>query len=207
MRLIAGFLTPTDGSVRFQGEPIREPGWERGVVFQSASLYPWLSVYRNVEFGPRMRGIPKRERHELVEHYLKMVKLWDYRSRSPHELSGGMRQRVAIARVLANKPQVLLMDEPLGALDALTREHLQEELLQIWRSTGKTVVLVTHSVEEAVFLATRIVVLSSQPGTILATIHPPFSRSDTTGRGRTIKSDPSFVALREEVLQHIWTSH
>ncbi len=207
LRLIAGFLTPTGGDVRFQGSAIREPGWERGVVFQSASLYPWLSVYRNVEFGPRMRGMAKGERRESVERYLRMVKLWDYRHRHPHELSGGMRQRVAIARVLANEPQVLLMDEPLGALDALTREHLQEELLEIWRSTGKTVVLVTHSVEEAVFLATHIVVLSSQPGTILATVCPPFSRSETAGRGRAIKSDAAFVTLREEVLQHIWTSH
>lgn len=206
LRLIAGFLQPTNGTVEFEGRVVRGPGWERGVVFQSASLYPWLDVYHNVAFGLKMRGIPRAQRREIVERYLTMVKLWDFRDRHPHELSGGMRQRVAIARVLANEPHVLLMDEPLGALDALTREHLQEELLEIWRTTGKTVVFVTHSVEEAVFLATRIVVLSSRPGRVLTTIDPPFSREVSTETGRAIKSDPRFIALREQVLEYIWTS-
>ncbi len=206
LRLIAGFLTPTEGSVVFEGHEVREPGWERGVVFQSASLYPWLTVAGNVEFGPRMRGVASGERRDLAERYLRLVRLWDFRDSRPYELSGGMRQRVAIARVLANDPHVLLMDEPFGALDALTREHLQEEILEIWRSTGKTVVFVTHSVEEAVFLATRIVVLSERPGQILAQVDSPFSRERGAQSGRAIKSDTRFVALREQVLQHIWTS-
>jgi ABC-type nitrate/sulfonate/bicarbonate transport system ATPase subunit len=139
-----------------------------------------------------------------VERHLRMVKLWDFRDRHPYELSGGMKQRVAIARVLANDPHVLLMDEPLGALDALTREHLQEELLEIWRSTAKTVVFVTHSVEEAVFLATRIVVLSPRPGRILADVSSPFSREPNRLNGRAVRSDQRFVCLREEILSHIW---
>jgi ABC-type taurine transport system ATPase subunit len=206
LRLVAGFLPPTRGRVLFEGDRVVNPGWERGVVFQSASLFPWLTVYGNVEFGPKMRGVPTSERREAVERHLRMVKLWDFSDRHPYELSGGMRQRVAIARVLANEPHVLLMDEPLGALDALTREHLQEELLEIWRSTGRTVVFVTHSVEEAVFLATRIVVISPRPGRILADVASPFSSEPNRADGRSVRSDPRFVALREQVLQHIWAA-
>jgi ABC-type taurine transport system ATPase subunit len=210
LRLIAGFLQPSEGELLFAGEPVTEPGWERGMVFQSASLYPWLTVYRNVEFGPRVRGIASAQRRESVERYLRLVKLWDVRDRRPFELSGGMRQRVAIARVLANDPHVLLMDEPFGALDALTREHLQEELRGLWRSTGKTVVFVTHSVEEAVFLSTKIVVLSARPGRLITEVDVPFSRRSESAvgerQGRAIKSEPRFVALREQVLEYIWTA-
>ena len=128
------------------------------MVFQQPALYPWLTVRQNVEFGPKMRELPSARRRELAEHYLRMVRLWDFRDKPPYELSGGMQQRVAIARVLANDPRILLMDEPFGALDALTREHLQEEVLKIWRETRKTVFFITHSVEEAVYLATTVAV-------------------------------------------------
>lgn len=206
LRLIAGFLAPTIGNVVFEGERVSAPGSERGVVFQSASLYPWLTVSQNVAFGLKMRGIGKAQRKRTVEHYLRLVSLWDFRDRHTYELSGGMRQRVAIARVLANDPHVLLMDEPFGALDALTREHLQEELLTIWRSTGKTVVFVTHSVEEAVYLSTRIVVLSPRPGRIIETVPSPFSRRQNGSTVRTVKADPDFIELRERVLNLIWNA-
>ncbi len=206
LRIIAGFVHPTAGQVRLDGKPILGPDHQRGVVFQHPALYPWLTVQANVEFGPKMRGLPAAQRRDLVEHYLRMVGLWDFRSKVPYELSGGMQQRVAIARVLANGPRILLMDEPFGALDALTREHLQEELLKIWNGTGKTVFFITHSVEEACYLATSILVMSSRPGRILATVEAPFSRQAAIQDSRAVKSSPEFVALRERVLQYIWGS-
>jgi ABC-type taurine transport system ATPase subunit len=203
LKLIAGFLAPSTGRVLMDGEPVREPHHERGVVFQHPALYPWLSVRENVEFGPRMRGLPAAERRRLSQAYLDMVRLVDFASKPPYTLSGGMQQRVAIARVLANDSRVLLMDEPFGALDALTREHLQEELLKIWKATRKTVFLITHSVEEAVYLATDIVVMSPRPGRIIARIEAPFSRREGAD-SRRVKSLPEFVALREKVLRLIW---
>jgi ABC-type taurine transport system ATPase subunit len=205
LRIIAGFVTPTAGEARLDGGVIAGPDHQRGVVFQHPALYPWLSVQGNVEFGPKMRGIAATRRRELAERYLRMVRLWDFRGKAPYELSGGMQQRVAIARVLANDPRILLMDEPFGALDALTREHLQEELLKIWRATGKTVFFITHSVEEAVYLATKLVVMSPRPGRILATLEPGFSRETPPRPSRGVKSSPEFVTLREEVLHLIWS--
>lgn len=205
LRLIAGFAQPTAGEVRLDGRVITGPDHQRGVVFQQPTLYPWLTVQENVEFGPRMRGLPAAERRALAERYLRLVRLWEFRGRAPYELSGGMQQRVAIARVLANDPRILLMDEPFGALDALTREHLQTELRKIWRATGKTVFFITHSVEEAVYLATTLVVMSPRPGRVLATLHPTFSRDDGAGAARTVKASPEFVRLREEVLGLIWS--
>ena len=151
-----------------------------------------------------MRGIDKKERQVLTKENLDRVKLWDFRNMPPYELSGGMQQRVALARVLANDPEVLLMDEPFGALDALTREHLQEEMLRIWKDTRKTVVFVTHSVEEAIYLATSVLVMSERPGRILANLPSPFSQSYLQKNGRDVKSLPEFVKLREEVLSYIW---
>jgi ABC-type taurine transport system ATPase subunit len=204
LRIIAGFVPPTAGDARLDGAPIVAPDHQRGVVFQHPALYPWLTVQENVEFGPKMRRLPAARRREIAEGYLRMVRLWDFRGKAPYELSGGMQQRVAIARVLANDPRILLMDEPFGALDALTREHMQEELLKIWRETRKTVFLITHSVEEAVYLATTVVVMSPRPGRILAVMESPFSR-EAAGRGsRAVKSSPDFVALRERVLELIW---
>jgi ABC-type taurine transport system ATPase subunit len=204
LRVIAGFVTPTAGQAVLDGVPIAGPDHQRGVVFQQPTLYPWLTVRQNVEFGPKMRGIAVARRRELAEHYLRMVRLWDFRDKAPYELSGGMQQRVAIARVLANDPRILLMDEPFGALDALTREHLQEEVLKIWRETRKTVFFITHSVEEAVYLATTVAVMSPRPGRILSTIEAPFSRQGGTTDSRAVKSSPEFVALREQVLRLIW---
>jgi ABC-type taurine transport system ATPase subunit len=204
LRIIAGFLHPTSGTVRLDGVSIAEPDHQRAVVFQQPALYPWLDVQRNVEFGPRMRGLPAAERARIAEHYLRLVRLWDFRKRAPYELSGGMQQRVAIARVLANDPRILLMDEPLGALDALTREHLQDELLKIWKETGKTILFITHSVEEACYLGTRVVVMSPRPGRVVETVTTPFSRRGSAGDGRAVKSSPEFVALRERILALIW---
>ena len=204
LRIIAGFVAPTSGEARLDGAVITDPDHQRGVVFQHPALYPWLTVQQNVEFGPKMRGVKAARRREITERHLRLVRLWDFRGKAPYELSGGMQQRVAIARVLANDPRILLMDEPFGALDALTREHLQEELLKIWRATGKTVFFITHSVEEAVYLATRLIVMSPRPGRILATLAPGFSRETPPRPSRVVKSSPEFVALREEVLRLIW---
>jgi taurine transport system ATP-binding protein len=204
LRIIAGFLAPTSGRAVMDGRPIGEPDHERGVVFQHPALYPWLSVRGNVEFGPRMRGVPPAERRRLADEYLRLVRLEEFAGKPPYTLSGGMQQRVAIARVLANDSRVLLMDEPFGALDALTREHMQEELLKIWKSTGKTVFLITHSVEEAVYLATQVVVMSPRPGKVLARIDVPFSRQAGDLEGREVKARPEFVATREKVLRLIW---
>ncbi len=203
LRLVAGFIFPTEGEALMEGAPIKGPSRHRGMVFQRPGLYPWLNVYENVQFGPKMRGLQKEERRKIAQYYLKMVRLWEFRDRPPYELSGGMQQRVAIARALANNPKMLLMDEPFGALDALTRDHLQEELLRIWRQTSKTIIFITHSVEEAVYLATSVVVMSPQPGKIVSVIPSLFSKEQADTDSRTIKSCPDFVRLREEVLRLI----
>jgi ABC-type taurine transport system ATPase subunit len=204
LRIIAGFVAPTRGRAALDGRPITGPDHQRGVVFQQPTLYPWLTVEENVAFGPRMRRVPAAERRALAERYLRLVGLWDFRRKPPWELSGGMQQRVAIARVLANDPRILLMDEPFGALDALTREHLQEALLALWKATGKTVFFITHSVEEACYLGTRIVVMSPRPGRILTTVDAPFSRRADGAGSRAVKARPDFIALRETVLGRIW---
>jgi NitT/TauT family transport system ATP-binding protein len=163
LRIVAGFERATAGRVNVRGKPVERPGPERGVVFQDYGLFPWLSVADNVAYGPRQRGLPAGEVQDIVARFVKMVGLERFRDRFPHQLSGGMQQRVAIARVLANDPAVLLMDEPFGALDSLTRQTLQEELIRVWRELSPTVMLVTHSVEEAVFLSDRVVVMGGGP--------------------------------------------
>jgi ABC-type nitrate/sulfonate/bicarbonate transport system ATPase subunit len=164
LRIVAGFETLTTGEMRVMGKTIAGPGPDRGMVFQDYALFPWLSVAQNIAYGPRQAGLPKPEILELTERYLDMVGLQKFRNRYPHELSGGMKQRVAIARVLANDPAVILMDEPFGALDAITRNGLQESLLDIWQKAQKTIMFITHSVDEAVYLADRVIVLSPHPG-------------------------------------------
>ena len=165
--LVSGLSTPASGSVVVDGKPVTGPGLDRGVVFQQYTLLPWRTALGNIEFALEAAGGSSRaERRRRAEEYLELVGLTDFATRYPHELSGGMKQRVAIARSLSYEPEVLLMDEPFGALDAQTRERLQEELLQIWRRTGTTIVFITHDIEEAVFLGQRVAVMSARPGRI-----------------------------------------
>jgi NitT/TauT family transport system ATP-binding protein len=193
LNLIAGFLRPTEGELLVDGQVLTGAHHDRGVVFQDYALFPWLTVRQNVQFGPRVLGLSKAEREVVADKYLSMVGLSDFSRRYPHELSGGMKQRVAIARALANHPSVLLMDEPFGALDAMTRETLQDELLTLTGQEPKLVVFVTHSVLEAVFLADRILVMSSRPGRVMADIpvllpHPrDRTAPDVTGHVREIR--------------------
>jgi taurine transport system ATP-binding protein len=205
LNVIGGFLPPTKGTILDKDMELEGPSRNRGVVFQKPALYPWLNVEQNIAFGLKMRGIGKKERQEIVNENLERVQLSDFSHMHTYELSGGMKQRVAIARILANDPEVLLMDEPFGALDVLTREHLQDELLKIWRETGKTVILITHSVEEAIYLSTSVYVMSELPGQIIQKIETPFSTSCSEMGIREIKSLPEFVELREEVLSYIWS--
>jgi NitT/TauT family transport system ATP-binding protein len=166
LNVIAGFEKPTSGEMLVGGNPISGPGRDRVVVFQEAALFPWLNVRANVEFGLKLAGVPRAERHERADQYLKLVGLERFQRAFVHELSGGMKQRVQIARSLAVDPEILLMDEPFAALDAQTRDVLQEEIQVIWQRTGKTIVFVTHNVREAVLLADRVVVMSPSPGRI-----------------------------------------
>lgn len=204
LQTLAGFLRPSSGSVSVAGAPVLGPSPDRGVVFQQPALFPWMTVASNAGFGPMVRGAAKAERAEKVEHWLTLVGLWDFRDRYPYELSGGMQQRLAIVRALCNDPQLLLMDEPFGALDALTREKMQEELHAVWRRTAMTIVFVTHSVEEAVYLGSTVVVMSPRPGRIVERIECPFARQADERNIRSIKSSPSFVAMRERILSLIW---
>jgi len=170
LRIIAGFEQPTSGQVSLYENRITGPGSDRGMVFQDYALFPWMTVRENIGFGPRQKGLAKKYVNEITDEYLNMVGLQKFADRFPMQLSGGMKQRVAIARVLANECEVLLMDEPFGALDALTRESLQQELLDIWERTKVTVIFVTHSVEEAVLLSDRVVVMTAGPGRIEADV-------------------------------------
>jgi ABC-type nitrate/sulfonate/bicarbonate transport system ATPase subunit len=176
LNVVAGFETPTTGRATLDGKTITGPGFERGVVFQQGALFTWMTVLDNVAFGPRALGKGLAEARDIAHRYIELVGLTGFAKRYPYELSGGMQQRVGIARALANEPEVLLMDEPFAALDQLTRELLQEEIRSIWRRTGKTVLWITHSIEEALFLATHVVVMTARPGSIKAAFTCGFSR-------------------------------
>ena len=166
LNIIAGFLPPTSGTLLLNGRPIHGPGPDRGVVFQSFALFPWRTVLQNVTFGPKMRGVRRSKRESDARKYIKIVGLEGCEDRYPHELSGGMRQRAGVARVLANEPAVMLMDEPFASVDAQTRMSLQQDLTTIWEKTSPTIFFVTHDVEEAVFLSNRIIVLTSRPSRV-----------------------------------------
>jgi NitT/TauT family transport system ATP-binding protein len=170
LNIVAGFLKPTRGQVMVDGKVVHGHGMDRGVVFQEYALFPWRTAVQNVEFGLEMKNVPARERREAAMNHLRMVKLERFANTYPHHLSGGMKQRVAIARALAYDPKVLLLDEPFGALDALTREELQALVVDLWQQTGKTVLYVTHNLAEAVYLSDRTIVLTPQPGTIKADV-------------------------------------
>jgi taurine transport system ATP-binding protein len=204
LRLLAGFLTPTEGSVRLDGEAIQGPGPERGVVFQGDALFPWFDVRDNVAFAQRLQGVPRRQRRQAAEELLGLVGLRGFEEHKIWQLSGGMRQRVGLARALNADPEILLLDEPFGALDALTREDMQQLVLDIWARTRKTMLMITHSLDEAVFLATRLVVMSPRPGRIVETFDLDFGRRYLRGENvRRIKADPAFVAARERAAVHI----
>jgi NitT/TauT family transport system ATP-binding protein len=193
--IVDGFISAA-GEVRIDGKAIDGPGIDRGVVFQEYALFPWRTAAQNVEFGLDIAGLKARERRERALHYLELVGLSAFAGRYPHELSGGMKQRVAIARSLAYDPEVLLMDEPFAALDAQTRETLQGELLRIWRTTGKTILFITHGIDEAVVLGQRVAVMTSRPGRIKHVVEIPEAlRSET----EDVRSLPEFGPVRHEV--------
>ncbi|CAH0275000.1 MULTISPECIES: taurine ABC transporter ATP-binding subunit [Erwinia] len=205
LNLIAGFIPADSGSITLDGKPVNGPGADRGVVFQHEGLLPWRNVLDNVAFGLQLAGVEKNERRAVARRVLKQVGLEGAEKRFIWQLSGGMRQRVGIARALAADPRLLLLDEPFGALDAFTREQMQELLLTLWRDSGKQILLITHDIEEAVFLASELILLSPGPGRIVERLALDFGRRYAAGEGcRAIKSDPDFIERREYVLSRVF---
>ncbi|MEZ2330163.1 ABC transporter ATP-binding protein [Mesorhizobium sp. RCC_202] len=195
--LVAGLEERTGGMIAVGGKPVTEPGPDRGMVFQAYTLFPWLTVAQNVEYGPKRKGMAAAERRAVVEHFLHEIGLAKFANHYPSQLSGGMKQRVAIARALANDPEVLLMDEPFGALDSQTRHSMQRLLLRIWDHSKKTVLFVTHDIDEAILLADRVLVMSGRPGQIKKEIRVGFSRP----RSMDLVMEPSFIAMKREILE------
>ncbi len=206
LRMVAGLEFPSDGQVSVGDRPITQPGPERAVVFQQFALFPWKTVYQNIEFGLRAKGVPALQRREIIDRNIKLMNLAGYENAYPHQLSGGMQQRVAIARVYALDPDVLLMDEPFGALDAQTRVVMQEELVRLARVNPRTVLFITHSVEESVYLADRVVIMTSRPGKIKEIIDIKTVRQaedwERHEKIEDVMDLESFVHLRT----HIWKS-
>jgi NitT/TauT family transport system ATP-binding protein len=198
LSILAGLTEPTRGEVLLDGRPVDGPGPDRGVVFQELAILPWRTVERNIAHGPEIRGVPAAERAAIVRRFVELVGLTGFERKYPHELSGGMKQRVAVARTLAANPEVMLMDEPFASVDAQTRMTLQEELNTIARATGKTILFVTHNVEEAVFLGDRCCVLTRRPGRVRALVPVPVPRAERSWK--RVASEPAFEATREHVL-------
>ncbi len=194
--LTAGLNEPTGGEIRVGGSRITSPGADRGMVFQGYTLFPWLTVRQNIEFGLKRRNMPAAQRREVVDHYLAEVNLLGFADNFPKQLSGGMMQRVAIARALANDPQILLMDEPFGALDSQTRHQMQRLLLRVWEHSKKTVVFVTHDIDEAILLGDRVFVMGAKPGRIRKVLDIPLERPRHVG----VEMEPEFIALKREIL-------
>lgn len=196
LRIVAGLIKPTRGIVRLDGNVISRPGQDRGMVFQSYTLFPWLTVKENIQFGLEISGMPKAEQEQIAQEFVEKVGLRGFEKSYPKGLSGGMKQRVAIARALANNPAILLLDEPFGALDAQTRALMQELLTQIWEELHKTILFVTHDVEEAIFLSDRVFIMTARPGKIKAEIDIPLERP----RSYEIKATESFLNLKRQAL-------
>lgn len=201
LRLVAGLDFPTSGEITVDYRPVTGPGADRGMVFQKYTLYPWMTVQKNVEFGLKLANVASQKRRETASYYLEIVGLTDFAKSLPKELSGGMKQRVAIARALATSPKILLMDEPFGALDIQTKESMQQFLLEIWRKTGCTILMITHDVREAVFLSQRIYVLSAQPGTVKR----EFKIDLPSDRNYQIKRQPFFHQQVDEIVDLLRT--
>lgn len=204
LNMIAGFINPTSGQATLGEKVIDGPGVERGMVFQQGALFEWLTVAKNVDYGLRMKKTDPEESRHLVDRWLDVVGLKGFGDTPTYQLSGGMQQRVALARCLINDPDVILMDEPLGALDALTREKMQSLVLELWKETGKTILIITHSVEEALLLGERLFVMAPRPGRIHKEYQLPFAERGLTESLREVKKDPHFSDVREEILTMIW---
>jgi len=197
LNIVAGFISPTGGEVRVDGTAVSGPGPDRGVVFQDFALFPWMTVEANIAFGLKMRGVPKAERRERAREMAGLVGLAGFEQKFPHELSGGMRQRAGVARVLATEPSIMLMDEPFASIDAQTRRVLQQEVLRIWSKQKPTVLFVTHDVEEAIFMSDRVIVLGNRPSTVQADITIDLPRPRTW---KDVQGHPEFVRLRAQLL-------
>jgi NitT/TauT family transport system ATP-binding protein len=196
LRLVAGLVQPTRGSIALDGTPVTRPGKDRGMVFQSYTLFPWLTVRDNVEFGLRIGGVPAEKRRHISDHFISEVGLEGFENAYPKQLSGGMMQRVALARALANDPEILLMDEPFGALDSQTRSLMQELLLQIWEHSHKTVLFITHDIDEAIFLGDRVHVMTARPGRIKEMVEIDLARP----RQVDLLTSPEFIAIKRRIM-------
>ncbi|NTW72097.1 MAG: ABC transporter ATP-binding protein [Eubacteriaceae bacterium] len=203
LKIMAGYLQPTRGECKMKGETISGPDWHRGVVFQAPSLYPWMNLNRNVEFGPRMRGLPEDEINRIRNHFIEEVRLSGFGMKSIFELSGGMKQRAELARVLANYPEVVLMDEPFGALDALTRLDMQALVRRIWQKNSTTIFMITHDIDEALSLGTRVLVMSDRPGKIVKEFCTDFTNTIFQTNPRHPKYSDNYFKIKDEILDLI----